>query len=442
MEKRLRVLISAYACEPGLGSEEGIGWNTILHLSQHVDVWAITQAANREKIEAASGIPSNIHWVYYDLPRWATFYRKGKRGTRLHYNLWQRGVYPLARRLHDELHFDLIHHVTYGQYWTPSYLSRLSAPFMWGPVGGGESAPRSFYSTLGRKGWLFEVVRDVARRLGELHPTVRYTARHARLVLATSPETAARIQRLWRRDVETVTNVALGADEYDQLSQIPIHDLTPFRMVSIGRMLAWKGFHLGLAAFARLTQDFPAAEYWFIGDGPEEARLKALAAELGVPDKVRFLGQIPRDEVLARIAECDVLVHPSLHDSGGWVCLEAMAAARPVICLDLGGPATLVSDGAGFKIPAHSPDEAISGMAQAMLLLAGDPAYRAHMAHNARQHVRSKHLWDQRAAELFSYYRVALRLPGYVGQAEWLPGLDTPAISHHVGVGVKNGGQG
>jgi glycosyltransferase involved in cell wall biosynthesis len=268
---------------------------------------------------------------------------------------------------------------------------------------------------------------------------VRDTARRARLVLATSPETALRIQRLGRRDIEIVTNVALGAEEFGRLSQIPVRDdRAAFRMVSIGRMLAWKGFHLGLAAFARMAQQVPAAEYWFIGDGPEEARLKALAAHLGVAEKVRFLGQLSRDDTLARLADCDVLVHPSLHDSGGWVCLEAMAAARPVICLDLGGPATLVGDSAGFKIAAHTPDQATSGLADVMLALARDPRRRAHMAQQARQHVRSQHLWDRRAAELFRYYRIALRLPGYAGQPEWFAGLDTPALASPARINADN----
>jgi glycosyltransferase involved in cell wall biosynthesis len=410
-------------------------------MSSHVDIWAITQAANRQKIEATPGLPSNIHWVYYDLPRWATFYRKGKRGTRLHYILWQRGILPLARRLHAEHQFDLVHHLTFGQYWTATFLSRLSAPLLWGPVGGGESAPPSFYRTLGLKGWLFETVRDGARRIGELRPEVRRTAQRARLILATSPETAARIKGLGRRDVEVATNVGIGAEEFAQLSQIPIHNVTPFRLMSIGRMLAWKGFHLGLAAFARMVQEYPGAEYWFIGDGPEESRLKAMAVELGVTDKVRFLGQIPREDVLARVAECDVLVHPSLHDSGGWVCLEAMAAARPVICLDLGGPATLVGDLAGFKIPAHGPEEVTSRMANAMLSLARDPHYRAHMARQARQHVQTNHLWDHRAGEFYRYYRIALRLPGYAGQAEPFSPLDTPVMAHHAGLNIKDGGR-
>ena len=65
-----------------------------------------------------------------------------------------------------------------------------------------------------------------------------------------------------------------------------------------------------------------------------------------------------------------MLVHPSLHDSGGWVCLEAMAAGKPVICLDLGGPGEQVTRETGFKIPALDPDQAVKDMARAMAVLA------------------------------------------------------------------------
>ena len=50
-----------------------------------------------------------------------------------------------------------------------------------------------------------------------------------------------------------------------------------------------------------------------------------------------------------------MLIHPSLHDSGGWVCLEAMAAGRPVICLDLGGPGLQVTEKTGIKVKASTP---------------------------------------------------------------------------------------
>lgn len=404
---RPRILVSAYACEPGLGSEEGIGWNLIRHISLHADVWAITQASNREKIEngGASAALPGVRWVYYDLPFWLRFWHKGRRLHRLHYNLWQIGAYFRGKHLSRSISFDMTHHLTFGQYWTATYLSLLPVPFLWGPVGGGESAPGAFYRTFGLRGWLFEVARDLSRSVGELHPMVRRSARATRVALATSPETAARLRRLGRREVEIVPNVALAQDEYDLLSSVPIRDREPLRFVSIGRMLSWKGFHLGLQAFARFVQDYPESEYWFIGSGPERNRLERMAAELGAGDRVKFWGVVARPEVLNLIAECDALLHPSLHDSGGWVCLEAMAAGRPVLCLDLGGPAILVTEESGFKVAAETPEQAIEGLHRAMAALASEPGLKVRKAQAARAHVAAHHRWEQKAAFLLDVYR-------------------------------------
>jgi glycosyltransferase involved in cell wall biosynthesis len=153
-------------------------------------------------------------------------------------------------------------------------------------------------------------------------------------------------------------------------------------------------------AFTRFVQEFPQSEYWLVGDGPERKNLERLAGELGVADKVRFWGALSRAEALKKLAECDVLVHPSLHDSGGWVCVEAMAAGRPVICLDLGGPALQVTRETGFKIPARTPEQAVAEMAEAMLKLATDETLRRRMSEAARRRVREEYNWSSKAAML------------------------------------------
>lgn len=82
----------------------------------------------------------------------------------------------------------------------------------------------------------------------------------------------------------------------------------------MGRLIHWKGFHLGLRAFA--VANIADSEYWIVGDGPKREELKLLAKELGVEDKVHFWGFLPRSETLQKLGESHVLVHPSLHDSG------------------------------------------------------------------------------------------------------------------------------
>ena len=201
------------------------------------------------------------------------------------------------------------------------------------------------------------------------------------------------MRKLGCRRVSVHSGVGLAQEEIQRLSSVPFRQNIPFRLVSVGRLLHLKGFALGLQAFAKIQHRYPDSEYWVIGRGPERKRLEALARELGIAAKVRFWGQFPRAQVLEKLEECDVLVHPSLHDSGGWVCLEAMAAGRPVVCLDLGGPGLLVNEKTGIKVKADTPDEAVTGLANALLRLAGDPELRIRLAEAARQRVKEHFAW-------------------------------------------------
>lgn len=412
MRKRLKVLLSAYACEPNKGSEPGVGWNwtrQIAHLAD--EVWVITRANNRRAIEEAlrqESLP-NVHWVYYDLPRWVRFWKKGQRGVHLYYYLWQIGIYFLARRLHREVKFDLIHHLTFGNYWMPSFLALLPIPFIWGPVGGGESTPKAFYSTFSLRGRLYEHLRNLTRWFGERDPFTKITVRKTVIALSKARETAGRLTQMGARRISLVSEVALPKEEIKRLLDIPPHGNPPFRFLSLGRLLHWKGFHLGLMAFARFAEAFPDSEYWLIGDGPERRNLERLAQTLGIAKKVRFWGKLPRSEALAKLAECDVLVHPSLHDSGGWVIVEAMASGRPVICLDLGGPALQVTEETGFKIPAHTPEQVVEAIAEAMLRLAADDSLPRRMGEAAQQHVWEGFIWEVREKQIHLIYERCFR---------------------------------
>src|ERR1700722_2302409 len=111
-----KVLASAYACEPGQGSEEGIGWGHVTQIARLHDVWVITRSNNRAAIdkELARRPMPTVHWIYFDLPHWARFWKKGVRLVRTYYYLWQLGAYLVALKAHRKEKFDLAHHVTFG----------------------------------------------------------------------------------------------------------------------------------------------------------------------------------------------------------------------------------------------------------------------------------------------------------------------------------------
>ena len=194
--KRLRVLISAYACEPSEGSEPGIGWDVAREMAEYHSIWVLTRANNRAPIEAelAQRPVTNLQFVYHDLPGWSRWWKRGSRGVQLYYYLWQISAYVAARRLHKQVAFDLAHHVTFVKYWAPSFISLLPIPFVWGPVGGGESTPRAFYDGFSPRGRRYERVRNLARWIGEHDPFVRLTARRSCVALATTEDTARRMK--------------------------------------------------------------------------------------------------------------------------------------------------------------------------------------------------------------------------------------------------------
>jgi glycosyltransferase involved in cell wall biosynthesis len=391
----MKVLLSAYSCEPGKGSEPGVGWNSVRQAARFHSVWVLTHDEGRQTINAAlaSGAWPNVQFVFLDLPSWALFWKEGRRGQRLHYYFWKLAAYFAARRLNRKVGFDLIHHVTLVQYSTPSFLALLPVPFIWGPVGGGESAPRTFWWSFSLRGKIFEILRGLARKVGEYDPFVRRTARKASVGLATTEETARQMRMLGCRNVSVVPAVGLAQEEIQRLSSIPPCQSSQFRLISVGNLFHFKGYHLSVRAFAEFHRQFPGSEYWLFGEGPECKRLRKLAQRLGVAESVTFWGNVPRREVLEKLANCDVLMHPCLHDSGGSASLEAMAAGRPVVCLDLGGPGLQVTEKTGFKVVASTPDEAVASLAKAILRLAEDPELRVRMGEASRQRVKEHFDW-------------------------------------------------
>jgi glycosyltransferase involved in cell wall biosynthesis len=401
----MKILISAYGCDPARGSEPGVGWNWSRYVAREHEVWVLVPESERPFLTADAVARERMQFVFCDLPAWI---RVSNQNTtvryHLHYYCWQILAFFVARKLHAKVGFDVIHHLILGTHWKPSFLALLPAPFVWGPLGGGESAPSAFLREFPWKQRMNERLRDFVRMAGEADPFVQMTARRASLTLAKTEQTAGRLRAMGAAHVEVMSEAGLSADELKTFSRIAPRQDGPFRLVSVGRMLHWKGFEFGLRAFARMCSQDAQSEYWLIGDGPYRSRLESLAADLGIAGRVRFLGSIPRAAAVEQLANCDVLVHPSVHDSGGWTCLEAMAAGKPVVCLDLGGPALQVTSESGFLVRADDPKDAVNEMAGIFLLLAGNPGLRARMGAAGRRRVQEHFAWEKKSVELRKLY--------------------------------------
>ena len=402
---RLKVLVSAYACAPHCGSEPEVGWAFSRAMAEHHDVWVLTRAAHRARIEAemAARTVPGLHFLYYDPPEWFGWGRRGGVWMQLHSWLWQFLAVSKVRNMHQQVGFDVAHHVTFAKYWAPSLLAFLDIPFVWGPVGGAEHTPTELLPALSLRGRLAEGLKRLVSRMSEFGPAVRRTARRASVGYASTDQTAVRLRRMGCRDVRVRTQIGIHAASGGG----PKDQAQPFRFISIGRLIDWKGFELGLRAFMQCG--LLDAEYWVVGSGPNREKLERLSENCPTHLRIRFFGSLPTDAVANRIRAADVLIHPSFHDSAGMVCLEALTNGVPVICLDTGGPAGLVDSSCGIRVSPAAPDVTVDALAKAMRQVAEDEPLFGRLCAGSIQRVKNCYLWDDKAAEMATCYQELLQ---------------------------------
>jgi glycosyltransferase involved in cell wall biosynthesis len=407
----LKVLLVGHACGPGLGSEPGNTWNWAWQLSSHHHVWVICHPVYRDRVERFLAEHPNPNlrfaWVSLSPHRDPWDPTRGERGIRLHYLLWQRAAFREASRLCAMHHIDLAHHISWNTLSAPPLLWRLPIPFIWGPVGGGQTAPPAFRRYFG-PAWKREMLRTARIRLLPFLPPLRRAVRQCALLLATNQETARLLEKAGARGVRLFLDTGLSP-EY--LPETP-----PQRPASAGLTLFWAGrceprkaLPLALEALSQVVE--PPVRLMVAGDGPLRAEWQEQSRRLGLQARVEFLGLLPWETMPAIFQQVDTFLFTSLQDSSGAVVFEAMAHALPVLTLDHQGVGVFVPPEAGIKVPVTRPAETTAGLVQAIRRLAISPQARSRMGEAAWAYAKTQ-TWDSRAAQVGQWYTECLKRNG------------------------------
>lgn len=361
--RRPRIIAFAYACEPGEGSEAGAGWIHARMLAGLGETWVLTRAVPPD---AGSAWPrglgvgegydtwlrdlpeqGRLRFVHVQIPWWDGFWwaRPNRpaitRLQRVEYFVWLWLALRATRRLTRTQQFDAGWHLTWANAWLGSTLSLLGLPYVYGPVGGGVAPPWRLAASLGARAFAAEVVRQVIRSTFRyLNPLGLLATRRAALILVQNNET-----RDWLPDSSRARTVVLPNAIVTEVKRRPPYTPTaPHTALFAGRLDGFKGASFAIRTIALL----PDWRLIIAGGGPAADRLRRLVDELGVADRVEFLGQIPRDDLLEIMhGRADLLLFPSLHEEAGFVVAESVATGIPVVCLDWGGPPIL--GGIGVK---------------------------------------------------------------------------------------------
>jgi len=402
--RRLRVLLSAYACEPGKGSEPGVGWNWAVQAARYHEVCVLTRASNRPAIDSefeSRPLP-HLSFEYFDLPRWMRFWKRGERGVRLYYLLWQLGALRVTRRLHRQATFDVVHHVTFNTMDGPGFLWLLDAPFVWGPVGGGQEPSPALRGDFGRER-VREGIRLLRKRLARFNPLLRTALRRAAAVLVANGDTERRLVRLGAKSCVRELETAVALPSLTRSGPASATDRR-FTILWAGNLIRLKGPLLALDALATLKARGVAFQSVFVGGGPLRSEIEARVRSLGLEQEIRLAGRVSHQEMGLAYDQSHVLLFTSLRDTSGNVVLEAMAHSLPVVALDQHGVRDMLDTMSGTKVAIHDRSQVVRDLAAALEQLALDPDLRRAQGNAGRRRVELVYQWDHKGELLRQLY--------------------------------------
>ncbi|MGC1386706.1 MAG: glycosyltransferase family 4 protein [Steroidobacteraceae bacterium] len=296
--------------------------------------------------------------------------------------------------------FALVHHVSPIVMRVPSFFGALGRPFIWGPIGGSVPYPPGFEG-YGRRYSLVNALRLLDRPRLHLDPTLRLTMHSADRIVVTTSMGAELIPDAHRAKTVVIPegipeSLILPAPRKDE----------PY-IFSSGRLIEYKATDLLIRAFARVPDS--GIRLFITGDGPKKMELSALIATLGLGERVQLLGRVSRAENHRLMSQSLFCVFPALREAFGHVNLEAMAAWKPVVATDWGGPKDLVVDGVtGFKVLGRNPEQHIEMLSGAINRLIDDSHLRRAMGSAAAARVRDEFIWSKVAKKYDRlYYELA-----------------------------------
>lgn len=385
----MRILLSAFSCGPGQGSEPGIGWNYALEaVRAGHSVTVVTQTEFQREIEAVvadGSLPPNIRFHFF-MPRWLGRFRDaglklGLAGPtwQLTHLLWQ---IVLPRHLTSWIggqSFDIVHHITFGGIRHVTRLGRLGLPLVLGPLGGGDSVPKPLRRSFPLVGRIAERFRDLHNFLTRFDPITRRAVADALVVYAKTPGSKAALPEKHQGKIVVLTEVGAAPRRGPEPAAAAMTDA--IHLMFAGKFLDFKGMHLGIAAIAEASRQGVPVRLTMVGSGPEEARLKRLADALGVGHLIAWRGRVRHDEMAEIYRTHHALLFPSLREGSGNVVLEAFTQGLPVIAFDNSGPAVVGRPDCTLFIPARgrSEGDAISDIAAAIRRLHDDASLRVEM---------------------------------------------------------------
>lgn len=401
---KLKIFVSAYACEPNLGSEIGVGWHWVLEMSKHFDLWVLTRKSNRENIKGwivENPEYESIKFIYFDLPYYLRFWKKGMRGVRTYYNIWQWCTNSIVKNTMQANNIEIFHHLTYGNaLWAISSYGKKQF-FIWGPQGGTETVSSEYSKHYNLKSRIIELIRRFVVVSLPINLAYRRRFRHSNLILSKTAIHQKNIPHKYRDKSVIFTDVAVDSFNVQEIENRKNDIFTNY--IVVGRLDAWRGFDILVEAFAISVKKNSKVKLKIIGDGTDKKRIIKLIKKLDLEQHVVMLGKVNISEYKELMINSDVVINPCLKEGAVTTSFDAMAMGKPIICIDTTGYTRYFSSENAVLIPLVEREKVISDLSKAILDLTNQ-AVRYQLGQNSK-FLGKNFTWKARGEEVFHLIR-------------------------------------
>lgn len=407
----MKILYDCFSCSPYYGSDEGIGWLWPYYMRKYHEVWALVRKDRKNDIEryCLDNNIKDIHFIYADIPDWINLYyrnkSKGKNGVLdfLAYQfLWQFPAYYEAKKVHKNVHFDLIHHVGTNDFRFLGKLYKLNIPFIIGPIGGAQETPKQLEYYI-RNHKQSEQFRKIINKLFTSMPGYKRALNKARYIFFSNDETRDYLLPKIRSKNKCKILTEVGWDYVTDLSDHKYNEMQEIIILWAGRMEYRKGLELLFDVLDRLSE----TDKWKLllcGDGSEKSFYEKIISTKTYRNQVKFLGKISYEQMKEVYKMANIFVFPSLRETTGTVIIEAMANGLPVIALRQGGAKYVITNETGDLVTGNSQEEILSNFCTCINMYIKKPNKTVEKGKLAQKRILDNYTWEKKTQIMNTLY--------------------------------------
>jgi glycosyltransferase involved in cell wall biosynthesis len=403
--KSRRVLVSSFTCKADGKSETYSGYKWLEQIARYCDTTLVTADDNA----------ISDKWQRIQTSRKFRFKNKFIRrlNGEVHFDYFWFNYQTRCRLKRSIAEYDLVHHVVPIAPRYPNSIGCLAQKFILGPIGGGLRVPERFRREVeGNEEWFYKL-RALDRTRLDYDPFLRSTYNAADLILLVGSYMFDLIPQRYHSKCRVILETGIDAHCIKYEPRATASSDVPIKLLYVGRIVPYKGLIYLLRALSQLPEEARSSfKLTVVGDGGGggyEKQCKDFVAHKHLQRLVSFVGFKTKAEIAAFYQECDLFVFPSLAETSGNVVIEAMAMGRPVIAMNCGGPAEVVSSSGGFLLEPKNPEFFIETMKETFLVISRNRSQLAAKGIGARKIIEERFDWERKGDALQKIYDEVLQ---------------------------------